>query len=115
MGLRCRAEELLKKKMEELYVLIPKMVDLFEGIDDTKTELLADQLVEMVEVSTDLLLTESMKNYGQLQCIKLQVDALVDSLAWLKEDWLSGQTKKNCLDFLVQFGWSNKDRKTSSM
>ncbi|CAK9039555.1 unnamed protein product [Durusdinium trenchii] len=83
---QCRAEELLKKKMEELYVLIPKMVDLFEGIDDTKTELLVDQLVEMVEVSTDLLLTESMKNYGQLQCIKLQVDALVDSLAWLKEE-----------------------------
>ena len=74
--------------MEELYVLIPKMVDLFEGIDDTKMERLAEQLVEMMEVSTDVLLTKSMKHYGQLrlQCIKLQGDAFVDSLAWLQED-----------------------------
>ncbi|CAK9093086.1 Ankyrin repeat domain-containing protein 1 [Durusdinium trenchii] len=74
---RWRATELLKKKTEELYVLIPKMVDLFEGIDDTKMERLAEQLVEMMEVSTDVLLTKSMKHYGQLrlQCIKLQGDA----------------------------------------
>lgn len=88
LGLRWRATELLKKKTEELYVLIPKMVDLFEGIDDTKMERLAEQLVEMMEVSTDVLLTKSMKHYGQLrlQCIKLQGDAFVDSLAWLQED-----------------------------
>ncbi|CAK9046931.1 unnamed protein product [Durusdinium trenchii] len=95
-----RATELLKKKTEELYVLIPKMVDLFEGIDDTKMERLAEQLVEMMEVSTDVLLTKSMKHYGQLrlQCIKLQGDAFVDSLAWLQEEFHFLMTSfENCL------------------
>eukprot|EP00913_Durusdinium_trenchii_P016265 g15285.t1 len=92
-----RATELLKKKTEELYVLIPKMVDLFEGIDDTKMERLAEQLVEMMEVSTDEFhfLMTSFENCLQGQKIRVSDDEFRDMMDLVHLDQLLAQVKKH--------------------